>query len=189
MSQLSKLTYLPLDHTASSIRLLTLFPSPSSEATIECSLKNASLDTLNEQKPYRALSYVWGDPGVTTPITVNGSQKAVTTNLAAALRHLRALGCVDKPWWIDAICIDQDDVTEKGHQVRLMGDIYRKADEVIAWLGFEGRNDKLEEITSTLGAANPTQKKLTYDGAAIYTILQSNWWTRRWTVQESRSRQ
>jgi hypothetical protein len=37
--------------------------------------------------------------------------------------------------WTDAICIDQTSVVDKNQQVPLMGDIYRKAHEVVIWLG------------------------------------------------------
>lgn len=37
--------------------------------------------------------------------------------------------------WIDAVCINQWDMEEKGWQVRLMGDIYQQAFGVLAWLG------------------------------------------------------
>lgn len=37
--------------------------------------------------------------------------------------------------WIDAICIDQDDIAHKGHQVSMMGEIYSHASRVIVWLG------------------------------------------------------
>ncbi|KAK4643832.1 hypothetical protein QC761_404730 [Podospora bellae-mahoneyi] len=50
----------------------------------------------------------------------------VTQNLEIALRHLR-----DKEEWIsmriDAICIDQQNVAERSHQVAFMGETYRKA--------------------------------------------------------------
>jgi len=38
-------------------------------------------------------------------------------------------------FWIDAICINQQDDDEKSAQVRLMCQIYRLAEEVITWLG------------------------------------------------------
>ncbi|KAH9845118.1 Ubiquitin-40S ribosomal protein S27a [Teratosphaeria destructans] len=37
--------------------------------------------------------------------------------------------------FIDAICINQDDLDERGSQVVLIPDIYSKAKEVVAWLG------------------------------------------------------
>lgn len=33
------------------------------------------------------------------------------------------------------MCIDQENLAERGHQVRLMGDIYRSASNFYAWLG------------------------------------------------------
>lgn len=48
------------------------------------------------------------------------------------------------PIWIDALCINQQDVLERGHQVDMMGVIYRGAQRVIAWLG----TPDLEELES-----------------------------------------
>lgn len=39
------------------------------------------------------------------------------------------------PVWIDALCINYVDQTDKGQQVATMGDIYSKAHEVRTWLG------------------------------------------------------
>jgi len=60
----------------------------------------------------------------------------VTQNLAAALfRFRKADGeCV---LCADAICINQDDLIERGHQVRLMGRAYQEASRVLIWLGEE----------------------------------------------------
>jgi hypothetical protein len=45
--------------------------------------------------------------------------------------------------WIDAICINQNDVQERNEQVGMMGDIYRKCTDVVAWLGDGGGEDHL----------------------------------------------
>jgi len=37
--------------------------------------------------------------------------------------------------WIDAICINQEDVDEKSHQVAMMGDLYSRCLTVYIWLG------------------------------------------------------
>jgi hypothetical protein len=187
MSSTSKLPYVPLESNKTDIRLLTVLPSISSEATIQCSLENASLDSLDGDQPYRALSYVWGDPKVTIPIMVSGVQMNVTTNLAAALRHVRAIGYIDKPWWIDAICINQDDIAEKGHQVHIMGDIYRNADEVLAWLGVEVSSQKLDKIAGTTAAADRTGTQVlrNRNGVQLHCIMKLEWWTRRWIIQEA----
>jgi hypothetical protein len=39
------------------------------------------------------------------------------------------------PLWVDAICINQSGPVERIEQVRMMGEIYRHADEVLIWLG------------------------------------------------------
>jgi hypothetical protein len=40
-----------------------------------------------------------------------------------------------RTFWIDALCIDQDSITKRNHQVAQMGRIYASASEVIAWFG------------------------------------------------------
>ena len=58
----------------------------------------------------------------------------VTRNLAVALRHLR-YEREPRVLWIDAICINQQDVHERSAQVERMGDIYRSARQTTVWLG------------------------------------------------------
>jgi hypothetical protein len=52
----------------------------------------------------------------------------------------------DLPIWIDAISINQDDEEEKAVQVSRMGDIYRTAHQVLAWLGPAEQNSDLAMI-------------------------------------------
>lgn len=44
-------------------------------------------------------------------------------------------GHEDRVLWIDALCIDQGNPQERGHQVRQMASIYERARQVIFWLG------------------------------------------------------
>lgn len=37
--------------------------------------------------------------------------------------------------WVDAICINQDNVDEKADQIKLIADIYSQARFVVVWLG------------------------------------------------------
>jgi hypothetical protein len=37
--------------------------------------------------------------------------------------------------WADALCINQTDEEEKGHQIRLMKHIYSRAEQTYAWMG------------------------------------------------------
>lgn len=65
---------------------------------------------------------------------INGTNLAIGVNLFEALRNFQLLNR-DRILWADAICIDQGNPKERGHQVRQMGDIYRRADRVLFWLG------------------------------------------------------
>ncbi|KAJ8112209.1 hypothetical protein OPT61_g5367 [Boeremia exigua] len=103
---------------------------------VECKLHTVS---LNNDFDFVALSYLWGDPSDTTDILLNGHVFPITRNLESALRHIPKLDFGFGPvrWlWADAICINQQDLLERGSQVRfLMSAVYGRATYVIAWLG------------------------------------------------------
>ena len=124
--------YSPLDPAAHEIRLLRLSPSPSESSAVQATLTHAS---LKDPPPYTALSYCWG-LAATKHMELNGHAVQVSDELHAALQRLRDAEPADTPrLWIDAVCINQADSTEKGHQVQRMGDIYAKAADVLVWLG------------------------------------------------------
>lgn len=101
---------------------------------ISCSLFQAELNQRNDTVSYEALSYTWGSPALTERIIVDDCYLKATRNLYSALRQLRYLD-KDRILWIDAICIDQKDMKERGHQVEQMSKIYCEAESVIFWLG------------------------------------------------------
>jgi hypothetical protein len=130
----------------SSIRLLDLQPALSFTVPLECGLREVPFEVLAEDDndaltpEYCALSYVWGSVETTNliPIYIRTSEGAlrrlsITSNCAAALRQLRSSTEV-KTMWVDAICIDQMSIAEKNKQIPLMGDLYRRADQVLIWL-------------------------------------------------------
>ncbi|SPJ72129.1 related to heterokaryon incompatibility protein (het-6OR allele) [Fusarium torulosum] len=80
------------------------------------------------------MSYTWGDDNATETILVNDGQFALRPNLFSALKSLRNF---DSPRliWIDAICINQEDESERNHQVWQMNNIYSNAAVVNVWLG------------------------------------------------------
>lgn len=57
-----------------------------------------------------------------------------TPQLLMTLRRLR-LQSSPRLLWIDQLCINQDNLEERGFQVQLMGSIYRAARRVITYLG------------------------------------------------------
>ena len=64
---------------------------------------------------FMALSYTWGDPTVRREVLVNGHSLMVTLNVEACLRELRSKHYIQQGWklWIDAICINQEDIVER----------------------------------------------------------------------------
>ncbi|KAK0640643.1 heterokaryon incompatibility protein-domain-containing protein, partial [Cercophora newfieldiana] len=126
--------YHPLDEASQKIRLLRIHPPSEESSEIECTLYTARLD---DNPQFTALSYAWGDPDITQTITVNGFPLEVTENLATALKHIQGTNVrpILDAFWADGICIDQSNVKERGHQVALMGQLYRNAQLVYSWVG------------------------------------------------------
>jgi Heterokaryon incompatibility protein (HET) len=135
------------------IRLLVL-TLDEADKPVECILLNPmsldSLDTPEEfentnvlLRKYHALSYVWGDPKHLRLIFVNSQPFWVTYNLYSALRRLRAIGYETLLLWVDAICIDQTNISEREAQVPLMSRIYRQARAMLADLGEQSEGKEL----------------------------------------------
>ena len=127
--------YRPLDPRSQQIRLLRIFPSSELEAPIHCSIFIVGL-TDDPPPIYRALSYCWGDPNLTTEINIEGTEGPTTIelNLSLAIRYIRH-DSDDVVLWADALCINQNDIQERSDQLRRIGSVYNGAQEVIAWLG------------------------------------------------------
>jgi len=110
---------------------------------------------------YEALSYCWGPstPLVTVLVALRDTAYKdgegdpsyfasiqIRNNLASALVRLRQ---PTKPrrLWVDALCINQEDIQERNAQVKRMKEIFALAERVILWLGNgdgdgnEGRNN------------------------------------------------
>ncbi|KAH8781806.1 heterokaryon incompatibility protein-domain-containing protein [Hyaloscypha sp. PMI_1271] len=184
---------------------------------------------------YEALSYVWGSPERTHEVTVKTSSKkcfprrsrrgrflsgrskfelshlAISRNLFIALQHL---SFTKKPrlLWIDAICINQDDVAERSEQVKKMASIYGSAQLVILWLGEEAHQSSsaiktlralgngvdvsnlgggLRSISNKPGSLtekledNPEDvAQMATSWAVIGKLLERPWFTRLWVIQE-----
>lgn len=131
--------YKPLSNP-DTIRILTVFECDSDDDDIECHLAETRLADLNdESEVFTALSYVWGDLKYTHEIWLGDQRLLISANLDAALRHLRRRD-VPIRLWVDAVCINQGDITERNHQVQQMGNIFSAASETIIWLGESGGN-------------------------------------------------
>jgi hypothetical protein len=117
------------------IRLLRILPRDPriDESHIKCSLRTVPFAGF---APYSALSYAWAGEAATKPIYVNGHRVYVRENLEAFLREARRSNS-DTEIWIDAVCVNQEDLFEKTHHAKLMPQIYSRAFKVIAWLGMD----------------------------------------------------
>lgn len=167
-ADLPKYKYEPLKPAScddGEMRLLTLLSGLES-SSIRCRLDHVPLNT---REKYHALSYTWGDPKSndrTIPvsgdpdsihaITINGRRAMIGYNLGAALLQLRHVE-KDRVLWVDALCIDQNNDGEKSEQFRVMGQIYKQAERIVAWLGehddyVDMAFDTLEQIFWTLKA-------------------------------------
>ncbi|KAK3386641.1 heterokaryon incompatibility protein-domain-containing protein [Podospora didyma] len=130
-----------LDNDKKTIRILHLLPGRWTES-ICCRLQTCSLD---DSHSFDALSYVWGNAHDTAPIDVGGSSFQATKNLIAALRRLRS-SVEPRALWVDAICINQRDNSEKTQQVQLMARIYETARSVHVFLGESGILDLIPYV-------------------------------------------
>lgn len=187
------------------IRLLRLRPG-GFEDDIECNMLVADLeDNILE---YTALSYVWGRATDTTSVTCNDCVVKVTKNLHMALRRLRNTESVITVW-VDALCINQLDDSERFSQILLMRDIYRYAHSVVAYLGeaISGTGPAIDLIhkldsVNELDSAKERERVMTdsfYRGlpntrgipprtdpawSGLQDLLRREYFTRIWVIQE-----
>ncbi|SMR58441.1 unnamed protein product [Zymoseptoria tritici ST99CH_1E4] len=152
--------YKPLDTTKKEIRLMRLLPAQNWQDEVVISLKTVSfLDT--EPVTFEALSYVWGSSDTPKKVTIHetGAVVHATRNLLEALRQLRSETNAQSPWmWIDAICVNQQNLTERSEQVQSMASIYTRATKVIAWLGPHDHDSNL-----ALDCLDDIAKHVTFD--------------------------
>lgn len=118
-------------------RVLILGPGPNDDNMSPLVGSLRLLDLCDaDSEPFEAISYVWGPPARTHVVLVDGHPLPITASLRGALLQTRL---PDRPRtiWADAICINQWDHNEKGHQVGLMGRIYKTSKRTLVCLGVQ----------------------------------------------------
>jgi len=156
------------------LRLLEIRESRSIDAPLECSIRHYGFDSTDQQT-YHAVSYVWGPPEFSELLICDDctSHLRITPRLHDILIRLRKRSYTNLLYaesstagfgtnmimrvWIDAICINQNDPIERSQQIQQMAKIYRRAMVVHVFLS---------------------------DRKGTTSWLESNWFTRRWVVQE-----
>jgi hypothetical protein len=130
MNEMTRAPYdeVPLDYNSPSSRFIHF--SRDQTGTFHGKLYCYRLDKC---PPYLALSYVWGSEESSEIILINGHEITIRRNLWNFLVHVfednvqvqPGMEVVSQLLWIDAICIDQTNMSERASQVRLMKDIYQ----------------------------------------------------------------
>lgn len=155
--------------------------------SFECSRGAYQIDA------YDALSYTWGNLAKHHELWIGNSRLLIGENLRAALLVLRDAGST-RAIWVDAICINQDDVKERNHQVHIMKRIYSEAASVVVWLGPENKSsraamdliikrnwpDRHDDSLKRKGLLENKDDSL----RGLSEIFQRAWWKRIWIVQE-----
>lgn len=168
------------------IRVLEILPPMSSDDhdTIACRMRIVAGDSKTD---YIAVSYVWGNPNIVRLILLDGILMPIRLNIWNFLFQMRDEGHHGY-LWIDAICIHQEDVLERSHQVGLMGQIYAAAKMVLVWLGTDDDEEDVAQAVHLLSAQHVSVGEMADWTQSQWKVMQSlfsnEYWSRLWIVQE-----
>lgn len=183
-----------------SVRLLLIHPASEAGSEIHATLSETKLE---DAQRYEAISWTWGSGVVQQPIWLNSQRTLIRENLWRFLWRLRRDSGSDRVLWVDALCINQEDNVEKSGQVAMIGDIFGKADSVLAWVGEHA--NKSEELCQRLSQRpmlsywEEETEYIEYEQLIAYDLgitdqeyrvqawqsfLDRPWFSRTWIVQE-----
>ena len=185
----SEALYQPLLSESKSIRILDILPCDTFDAPVVSNLRIVSLEDTHLH--YDALSWCWGDIGGQAGLLVNGIDFLCRANLQSALRHLRKRDS-KLTIWVDAVCINQRDVSERNQQVGIMGAIYEQANKVHVWLGdADEQSDRGMQIFQKLQTGSRLLDLGSNGGpvteaqlSSLVSLFRRPWWDRIWVMQE-----
>jgi hypothetical protein len=182
----------PLPSAARHIRLLILHAG-SGDTPLSASLR--LVEWAASQRPnYEALSYMWGPAEPKATLSIEGQVFLLRPNIHAFLKRLRH-SREARTLWLDAVCIDQNNLTERNEQVSHMGEVYRSCSRCLLWLG----NDipRAGEVLAIFRARSFDRQgwsdldsivKLLYDknlSEPFRALLGHEYWRRVWMLQET----
>jgi hypothetical protein len=192
---------LPLN--SDQIRILTLRASEYNNSQVRCELRTVS---FKDKPSYLALSYTWGTKTEPGNVLANNEAFSATVNLRIALEQFRDAE-KDVHFWVDAICIDQENDVEKGEQLQMIRHIFSDAEETWVWLGAEAndsnkaidlievlsgfyREHRVETDESKPDNAEmvrwgfPSRSGIEDELVALEDLFSRDYWYRVWVVQE-----
>lgn len=131
-------------------------------------------------------------------IQINEKDYVAQGNAYHGLKELR-LSKSTRVIWMDAICINQQDLKEKEDQILLMNTIYKAAVRVVVWLPPPRRNEDLamtllEELHTQHDSGMHTIESMSEvhylrlrspEWIALRDFLSHPWFSRVWTLQEA----
>lgn len=176
----------PLPLGGREIRLVKVLPSSSPPVRVQFVCFH-----LDSCPSYAALSYTWGSPVKNGKILFGPSEITIGDHLFTFLLRVSRNG-TKSFFWIDALCINQNDIRERNDQVGLMKDIYSKAQRVIIWLGEASSGDyaAMRLIKEAHRGACTLKNSSCQDVVAgsgkesVLPLYEHEYWTRVWIVQE-----
>lgn len=132
---LLKDTYSRLNPTKREVRLVVLQPGGVDDP-IQCRIIHSELTRWLPPR-YEAVSYTWadqeGDNSFSAVAHTNFGDIPITLNAKAVLQRIR-LPDQQRTIWMDQLCINQGDTSERSQQVGLMPEIYSSATQVLICL-------------------------------------------------------
>jgi hypothetical protein len=171
------------------IRLLVIHAGSGTSNTIHCSFQHLLLKEGSYVPPYKTISYTWGDPTPTSQLIVSGKPLMVPKSAEQATRKFR-LTDNDQVLWIDAACINQNDIEERNAHVRYMSLVYSKSQGNLVYLG-EDEEDLSGLAFATLRRLNEKKLAMTRSISpdskelkALDSVFSRPWFRRAWVVQE-----
>jgi hypothetical protein len=201
--ELPDFVYQPLDVESQEIRLLKASDLQSMVNGTNPIVLELHTVSLRAKPKFLALSYTWGDPHLSDRIICNDRKLMVTKNLAQAIRTVfcavrKSRTQLYEPGediylWADAICINQNDLEEKGAQVSLMGLIYSTAKGAVGYIGAPKTAHPragflaamaLANVVVTNNADGSDSRTPDIDMEAYRELWSQPWFNRSWVIQE-----
>jgi hypothetical protein len=90
-----------------------------------------------EEHPSHTSDRLWSNPSAT--IYCNNAAVSILPNLHKALKQV-VVAKYMQHLYVDALCINQDDIREKAAQISLLHKVFFNAEQCICWLGPQDRS-------------------------------------------------
>ena len=179
------------------------FHRPENTGCLSFEFRLGSMDELRET--YTAISYCWGSAERTAQLYCPSGHFLRITRVVEEIAHWLVNRQDDGFFWIDFLCINQEDLQEKGEQVGMIYKIFSGSALVEAWLG-----DNVEDGEAALeilqGLSDAFYEQCPVDDTAAYLsskwrrrmkmrfpqsdierlrgLLHHDWFKRTWVAQE-----